>query len=181
MLPRLMNIYLLGYMGCGKTRTGQALAACSGRSFLDLDTLFEERMQTRIPDFFNRFGEAVFREKESELMKETAQYSRCIVALGGGTPCFADNMTWIRNHGYSVYLQMDAGRLAQRLQQPEERQRPLLSGIKPEELYTHIRNHLKEREAYYLQADCTWPGGQVSATALWEHLSLPVAAREKTE
>ena len=176
-----MNIYLMGYMGCGKTRTGRELAAHSGRGFLDLDTLFEETYHTRIPDFFRQYGEAAFREKESALLKKTAKRKRCIIALGGGTPCFNGNMDWLKSHGFSVYLQLSVESLTQRLQKQEKQKRPLLSGLSADEVRNHILNHLKERENYYLQADCIWPGENVSVPELWQCLALHIAAREKTE
>ena len=108
-----MNIYLMGYMGCGKTRAGRRLAAHSQRPFTDLDTLFEKRLGTSIPEYFRQHSEESFRQEERQMLHETAGLDNNIIALGGGTPCFEDNIDWIKSHGISVYLKMNELALCQ--------------------------------------------------------------------
>ena len=164
-----MNIYLMGYMGCGKTRTGRRLAAPAGWPFADLDTLFETRFGTTIHDYFNRHSEEDFRQEECHLLHDTAGLERHIIALGGGTPCYGDNMAWINKHGISVYLKMDALALFHRLSH-SNKIRPLIAGLDADRLLDRIGTQLPQREPYYMQADLTWPGLNVEIPPLWQQL-----------
>ena len=174
-----MNIYLLGYMGCGKTRTGRRLSAYAGRPFTDLDALFEQRHGLSIADYFQQHSEAAFRQEERQLLHETGRLKGHIIALGGGTPCFADNMAWIKGHGVSLYLEMNERMLFQRLSR-SHKHRPLLAGMDPDQLLEQICRQLPQREPYYRQADVTWPGLDVELPPLWQRLQtlLPTNASE---
>jgi shikimate kinase len=164
-----MNIYLIGYMGCGKTKTGRRLAAHAGCPFTDLDNLFESRFGITIQDYFNRHPEEAFRKEERLLLHETAALEGHIIALGGGTPCFEDNMDWIKRHGVSVYLEMNELMLFQRLR-CSHKIRPLLAGLDDDQLLDHICRQLPQRERYYRQADVAWPGLNVEIPPLWQRL-----------
>ena len=164
-----MNIYLMGYMGCGKTRTGRRLSAYAGRPFTDLDTLFETSHGITIADYFQHHSESEFRQEEQQLLHGTASLNNNIIALGGGTPCFADNMEWIKGHGISVFLEMNALMLFQRLRR-SHKVRPLIAGMDDGRLLDHIGRQLPQREPYYRQADLTWPGFDVEIPPLWQRL-----------
>ena len=87
-----MRIYLVGYMASGKSNLGQILAEKLGYAFVDLDYLFEERFRIRVLDFFEKYDEKGFRTIEQSLLHETTGWDNMVIATGGGTPCFFDNM-----------------------------------------------------------------------------------------
>ena len=91
-----MNIYLIGYMYSGKTTLGHKLAVKLGYQWLDLDQVFEQVFHTSIPIFFKRYGEEAFRKLEQKLLHETANNDNTVISTGGGTPCFFDNIQWIK-------------------------------------------------------------------------------------
>jgi len=147
-----MRIYLIGYMASGKSKVGSDLAEMLGYSFSDLDDLFEEKYRISIYDFFFKYGESNFRRIEHDILRETHQMNRSIISTGGGTPCFFDNMNFIRNSGYSVYLRWSIKELVFRLQKVR-RKRPLLEEFEGKDLFKSVAKHLEEREVFYNQAD----------------------------
>jgi shikimate kinase len=147
-----MRIYLVGYMASGKSNLGRLLAGKLGYEFLDLDYLFEERYRISIPDFFEKYDEAAFREIERKLLRETIEMEDVVVSTGGGTPCFFDNMLFIKQAGLSVYLCWKVPALVRRLKMVKLK-RPLLKNIPPEELERHVAGQLHRREVFYTQAD----------------------------
>lgn len=147
-----MRIYLIGYMASGKSKLGRELADGLDYGFLDLDDLFEERYRISILDFFDKYDEQNFRRIEKELLHETAGLENIVIATGGGTPCFFDNMEFIRKHGLSVYLFWETPALISRLNQIRRR-RPLIKDMSAADLETFIQKHLLERESFYRQAD----------------------------
>lgn len=146
-----MRVYLVGYMASGKSSLGRQLAKMLGFAFHDLDTMFEDRYRIGIADFFDRYDEEAFRSLEQKILIESTALSNAVIATGGGTPCFFDNMGIIRESGVSVYLKWPAGLLAERLKRVRKK-RPLLAGIPPEDLEGFITRHLLDREVYYSQA-----------------------------
>ncbi len=144
----MRNIYLLGFAGCGKSTLGKRIAAQLGYQFLDLDALFEQRYGD-ISDFFAKEGEMAFRRIETDLLHETATNINTLISTGGGTPCYGDNMKYINDNGFSVYLYLPAKVLADRLKN-SHKQRPLLRGQC--DLLQYIKQTLPIREMYYRQA-----------------------------
>lgn len=151
-LPLSMKIYLIGLMGTGKSHIGRELAGLLRFQFTDLDDLIEERTGRTIPEIFRIEGEADFRRAEAEALRSLAKAQRLIVATGGGTPCFFDNMHHMRENGITVYLQSPVSLLADRLS-AKPGQRPLLQKA---EVGTRLQERLKEllekREDCYLKA-----------------------------
>lgn len=164
-----MKIYLLGYMGCGKTNLGREMAAISGMAFADLDELFEAKYRVSIMEFFDKYGEQAFRALERDLLRETAGMDETIISTGGGTPCFFDNMDFILSNGLSVYLRMPVGHLAKRLNSIRKR-RPLLKSVDAGVMEEHVTGHLAEREPYYLRATLTADGPAFDAAAILRDL-----------
>lgn len=150
--PTLKRIYLLGYMGSGKSTLGNRLAKSIGYDFIDTDQTFEQKHQIDLEKYFRIYGEKKFRMLEQEVLHETFQLDRAIISTGGGTPCFKDNMQQIKANGFSVYLRMPAEALYQRLIQTK-RIRPLTAGLKDQELLDFIHKTLEKRDLYYEQAD----------------------------
>ncbi|MCH5305109.1 MAG: shikimate kinase [Rikenella sp.] len=148
-----MLIFLVGFMGCGKTTLGRPLAGKLGCRFVDLDRCIEEGEGRTIGEIFAAQGEAHFRTLEHTYLQQViAGNEDAVVATGGGTPCFYDNMALMNASGITVYLKFAPGRLAERLRTART-QRPLVAGKSPEELLAYIEATLAEREAYYGQAN----------------------------
>jgi shikimate kinase len=147
-----MKIYLLGYMASGKSKLGKELSGITGLSFLDLDDLFEERYRIGIVDFFEKYGDAAFRQIEHQLLLETGPLQDTIIATGGGTPCSEENIGFIKANGASIYIRMQVDDLLTRLKSVKKK-RPLLMNVPVEELEQFVRTQLDEREPFYIQAD----------------------------
>lgn len=156
----IMRIYLIGFMGSGKSTLGKRLARRLDYGFQDLDHLLEEQQHMSIPEIFSRHGEEYFREREREVLHQTALHDNMVIATGGGAPCFFDNMDFILANGKSVYLRMSHLSLAHRLENAFTR-RPLLEDLKGESLQQYIAQKLQEREPYYLKAHCVIKGETV--------------------
>ena len=156
-----MRIYLVGYMYSGKTSVGKRLARQLGYAFVDLDELFEQRYRISIPDFFSRYDEAAFRKLEREVLLSTADTDNCVVSTGGGTPCFHNNMAFIKAHGLSIYLEASEGTVLNR-KAKSKKARPVLDALSPDELRTFISKQLAERRPFYEQADLRFSAEDVS-------------------
>ena len=140
-------------MGSGKSTLGRALATAKNISFVDLDAYIAEREKCSVPDIFKNKGEIYFRKKEALYLQEVLQKEEdMVLSLGGGTPCFGNNMQLIQAAGaVSIYLKYQPQTLTQRLLQ-EKDHRPLLAEIKEIDLEEFIRKHLFDRNPYYGQA-----------------------------
>ena len=147
-------IFLIGYMGSGKTTLGKKLANKLDLPFIDTDEEIVKQIGMSITEYFGEHGEAAFRELEREQLHKFAD-SYAVISTGGGAPCFFDNMDWIKANGYAVYLQMSPKALFDRLSQSKLHKRPILIGKSPEELRVFIEEKLTEREPYYSQAHLT--------------------------
>jgi len=165
-----MRIYLIGYMASGKTRMGQEMSALTGYPFIDSDELFEEKYRISVLDFFERYNEESFRKIENEILVETLNYRDAIVATGGGTPCFFDNMEFIKRNGISIYLKVDLKTLVDRLAVVRKK-RPLLKNIPVKELEPFIRTQLAERDLFYNQADFTVDAAIITANDIVRFIS----------
>lgn len=153
-----MKIFLIGFMGSGKSTTGKKLAQELSFEFLDLDEALEKRMGLSIPQLFNEGGEAFFRLKEHETLLEIVKKEGdFVISTGGGTPCFNNNMSIINNSGISVYLYLTPELLAARLDRSKI-ERPLIKGKKGTELVDFISQKLHEREEWYSQSMHTVSG-----------------------
>lgn len=144
-----MRIFLIGFMGCGKTTVGRKLASQLDYPFIDLDKQIVSQTGMPIQDYFREHGESKFRELERDTLRSTAS-ENVIVATGGGAPCFFDNMDWMNANGTTVYIMMPPKALASRLQGASDR--PLINGLHGEELTKFIETKLAEREPFYKQA-----------------------------
>lgn len=146
------KIFLLGFMGCGKSTFGKKLALKLNWNFIDLDDYIEEKEGERIVDIFKHRGEAYFRGLETKAVEATAKMKRTIISTGGGTPCFNNNIESINSLGLSVYIKLSPIVLKKRLLN-ETNKRPLLSGLNEDELLTFIVSKLAEREGDYLKSE----------------------------
>lgn len=147
-----MRIFLVGFMGCGKSTTGRRLARELGARFVDLDREVEMTEGASLMDIFRYEGEEVFRGYERAALERVCEgEGSVVVATGGGTPCYGDNMEYMNARGLTVYLRHSAGQLAQRLS-VSHNPRPLLRGKSEAELYAYVREKLSEREEVYMSS-----------------------------
>lgn len=145
------NIYLMGFMGAGKTTVGQLLAARLHRPFVDLDAEIEARLHLTIPEIFEKFGEPYFRQIESECLLNISRRQQLVVATGGGIILLPANRAAIRQTGCSVYLSWPIKVLLQRIK--DSHHRPLLRGIREEALLPYLEELIQQREHWYKTAD----------------------------
>lgn len=167
-----MRIFLIGFMGSGKTTLGRPLAAKLGDkyAFIDLDKMIEDREQTTVGEIFAQNGEDYFRSLERKYLQDIIlRHDHVVVSTGGGTPCFSRNMELMNTNGVTVYLKLSPGMLAERLGSARA-SRPLLAGKSPEELMQYIIDTLDVREVYYGQANVVVANPSRDATRLVEVL-----------
>lgn len=153
-------------MGAGKSLLAKRLAAELGCAWLDLDDWIEEREGMTIPEIFAQKKESVFRELEAKYLRLTNELSPTIVATGGGTPCFSNNLEWMNEQGVTIYLEAKVETLFQRLR-PAKTNRPLISEKPDDELRVFIAELLAKREEAYSKAQfvckADLPIGELSA------------------
>lgn len=147
----MKNVILIGMMSSGKSTLGKKLSRSLGYKFIDLDKLIERDQGQDISSIFSQKGESYFREVESRILKEIAPDSGIVLASGGGTPCFYDNMEFIKELGFSIFLDVPATDLAKRIENHGKDDRPILSGATS--LEAELKRKIEERLPYYSQAD----------------------------
>lgn len=145
-------IFLIGYMGCGKSTLGRSVAALTGWQFIDLDNYIEQRFHRTVKEIFAEYGEDGFRRRERAMLQEVADFENVIIACGGGTPCFFDNMEWMNRQGTTVFLDTSIDKLHTRLMRGRHK-RPLIADKSDEELLSFIREALEKRMPFYSQAE----------------------------
>ncbi|MDO6802046.1 shikimate kinase [Wenyingzhuangia sp. 1_MG-2023] len=147
-----MKLVLVGYMGCGKSAISKALSNRLEVSRIDLDDYIEMKEGKLISQIFSDQGEIYFRKREMEYLNEIlTKKEDFILSLGGGTPCFGNNMDLVNANATSVYLNANIPTLVERLL-PEKSKRPLIARIEDADLPEFIGKHLFERNQFYLQA-----------------------------
>ncbi|TVR43079.1 MAG: shikimate kinase [Bacteroidia bacterium] len=146
-----MRIFLVGFMGCGKSSLGKRLAKKLNYSFLDLDCRLEELIGMTVSDAFDTHGEEHFRQMEKKVLHETFGLRNTIIATGGGTPCYFDNMEQMKNNGVTVYLKMSPLSLSYRLRYASSN-RPLVKDLTGSDLEQFVDQKLREREPVYAQS-----------------------------
>jgi len=139
-------IYLIGYMGSGKTTLAKQLSKRLPLPFLDTDFEIEKKEKKSVSDIFKDEGELHFRMLETEFLNQIK--NNAIIACGGGMPMHNDNMSIINKRGISIYLKVSANDLANRLKN-EKQHRPLITNIPDEELEDYIKKELQERNSFY--------------------------------
>lgn len=151
------QIYLIGFMGSGKSSVGSSLSKTLNYNFFDMDQIIEERENLSIKEIFSKYGEEYFREKERALLIELLDKNKSVIATGGGVPCFFDNIVMMKNAGFVVYLYLNESALIERLKIEHEKiKRPLLFNKENHEILLMLRT----RENYYKKAhyviDCSY-------------------------
>jgi shikimate kinase len=141
-------VYIIGFMGSGKSTAGKKLASFLGWSFIDLDRKIEEKAGKTIAQIFSQHGESHFRSIETDLLRNVGSSVKTVVSTGGGTPCHGDNMDFMLQTGLTVYLKMTPSQLAGRLMKSTN-ERPLLKNITDDKLIKFIEEKLEYREKWY--------------------------------
>lgn len=144
-------LFLIGFMGSGKSTMGKLIAKAMNWRFIDLDDYIEMKVGESIPSIFEREGEDGFRKMERVALEEVVRFEKVVVATGGGTPCFYENMRFMKLHGLTLYLKLLPQELWKRLL-PVRSSRPLIANKSDEELLHYIEEKLSERELFYNQA-----------------------------
>ena len=148
-------------MGCGKSYWAKMWGERYGITVVDLDTKIEEIENSSINDIFKDFGEEYFRIQERKALLQTVYNKNCIVACGGGTPVYLDNLKWMKENGRVVYLSAEPKDLLKNILS-ETNSRPLLKGLKERELLNFIEAKLIERKPFYEAADLSLNSSDVN-------------------
>jgi shikimate kinase len=150
----VMRIYLLGFMGSGKSTLGRKAATALHVPFFDSDEVVESQAGMSIPEIFNVHGELFFRHLEADVLRQTTFYPKSINAMGGGLPCFEDNMSWLKANGITIYLQWPDDVIKQHLMKLRS-SRPLLSNLNDIDAGLKISELLSLRKPVYDQSAMT--------------------------
>jgi len=165
-----MKIVLVGYMASGKSAVGMVLSKKIGIQFIDLDSYIEAKEQLTITEIFDSKGEIYFRIKEGEYLQELLNLKEdVIISLGGGTPCYGDNMKLIETKSNSFYLKASINTIYERLKN-DSTERPLVSSIGKENLKEYIAKHLFERTVFYQRAKHTITVNEKSVLEIIEEI-----------
>jgi shikimate kinase len=164
------RIFLIGFMGSGKSTIGSGLARKIGYDFVDMDHLIEETAGMTIPGIFSEHGEKVFRKWEHDILLELCQLEKIVVSTGGGAPCHNDLIRIMNEHGITVYIRLPVSVLKDRLMNSKT-ERPLIRGKNEAELLQFIHSLLEEREPFYNQARITVDGSNLEVRELIEALN----------
>ncbi len=166
-----VRIYLLGFMGSGKSTAARRLAARLGLQSIDLDRVIEERSGCSISDIFRYEGEEVFRKRESELLREISNSNdNFVMATGGGASCHSQNMEYMNSMGVTVYLRHSVEQLCSRLTVSKTK-RPLLLSVEQCDLNGFIAEKLQQREEFYHLAQITVDNAGRDVSALLKEIN----------
>ncbi|MEP6595297.1 MAG: shikimate kinase [Ginsengibacter sp.] len=164
-----LKIFLIGFMGSGKTHWGKIWAVKNQLSFYDLDEQIEKTMGESVANIFEKKGEENFREMERYVLRKFDIKNNFIMACGGGTPCFFENLQWMNEQGITIYLQTSPQEILEKVMN-ETKERPLLKKINSSELLFFVEQKLKEREPFYKQAKYILNTKALTITSLSEIL-----------
>lgn len=156
-----MKIFLIGFMGSGKSYLGKLWADANQLPFYDLDYLIEEDERMTVDKIFATYGEDYFREKEAAALRNTDRFTNSIIACGGGTPCYFDNMHWMNKNGVTVFLNETEDNIYKNVQN-DKKVRPLTLGQNEKNLQSFITIKLKDRLTFYNQSKITLLSHQLS-------------------
>jgi len=166
-------IYIIGFMGSGKTTAGKKLASLLGWKFIDLDKKIEEYTGKSIPEIFTANGEEYFRELETQLLRNLKSQANTIISTGGGTPCHSDNMDFMIDTGLTIYLKLTPGQLKSRLS-GSKGERPLIKDFEPAFLQAFIEKKLSDRERWYERSEITFEGMDLDINTLLDSVKAKI-------
>jgi shikimate kinase len=157
-----MKIFLIGLPGCGKSTLGKQLSQKLNIPFIDLDVEIERSKRMPIKEIFKKFGEPSFRKTETAMLKNiSVQREEFVMATGGGTPIFFDNMIFMNNQGRTIFIDVPAREIADRISRSNLEERPLLAKLAPDELKDQIEFLRSQRINFYNQASSRVEGNSI--------------------
>jgi shikimate kinase len=166
-----MLFFINGFMGSGKSHWAKIWAAAYKLGFLDLDEAIAYDEQKTVLDIFETKGEPYFRALEAEKLRTTAQLGSTIIACGGGTPCYGNNLQWMNENGISIYIQCTPEEILRRLiKSQEQEKRPLIKKLNKAELLFFIEKKLKDREPFYNQCNIVLNSLEISELTFEEKI-----------
>lgn len=166
-----MHIFLLGFMGSGKSHWGRLWAAAHNFNFIDLDEELEKQEQKTVAAIFETRGEDYFRQKETILLRSLTAQSNSIVSCGGGTPCFFDNMAWMNKNGLTIFLEATTQFILKNIKNEKDK-RPLIKDKDDAEIIFFIEQKLKERQPYYSKAKIIFPAEDLNIDSIKKVINL---------
>lgn len=150
-----MKLYLIGLLGSGKSFLGKELSRLLKHPFIDLDDVLEQQHGVNVSQLFSEKGEAHFRMLEAGALKKQSTQKEFVMATGGGTPCFHDNMSFINQNGISVFLNTPVSEIVKRLYGEQRKTRPLIANVSDDQLQPTLETMLQSRLKFYNQAHLT--------------------------
>lgn len=159
-----MKIFLIGLMGSGKSFLGEKISQSIQLPFLDLDAEIEKQEGLPVSKIFSAKGQEYFRTIEAVALRKHSERKEFVMATGGGTPCFHDNMNFIIQTGTSIFLNTPVKEILKRLNGPQKKQRPLLEDVQDNDVEQTLEEMLQNRLPFYEKADFTVSGATVSAS-----------------
>lgn len=147
-----MRIFLIGYMGSGKTTIGRDVAERLSLNFVDMDAHIENQQRKTVAEIFTELGEGKFRELERNCLLEVSDYENVVIATGGGAPCFFNNMEIMKAAGETFYINLNPKVLSDRLKTTPIQNRPILANYDGDDLEEFVASALQEREPFYNRA-----------------------------
>lgn len=169
-------VFLIGYMGCGKTTLGEVLARQMQLRFIDLDEYIEARSGKSVVEIFDEMGENRFRELETAALQEVASMTDVIVSCGGGTPCHGDNMALMNASGVTIWLTTSPERITARLLLPEQKcKRPKINTLLPSEVLPLVQKELLSRSVHYARAQMQFDSTDIETAEATERTAYRLA------
>lgn len=167
------RIYLVGYMGAGKSTAAKRLANRLGWEHYDTDALFEGKYRISVDDFFHKYDETLFRKFETQILQSTENLENAVISTGGGTPCFNDNMAWMNEHGTTIFLKISPQSAVSRIQLSKKK-RPLAENKTEAELAAFVEKHYGARMSFYEQAQHVVKGEDLDLEIVVELLNKSI-------
>lgn len=166
-----MLIFLVGYMGCGKSTLGRHMAKELSYKYIDTDTLIEEKYDATIPQIFVLHGESRFREMEREAIQSLDENENAVVSTGGGLPCHFDNIELLNSKGFTIYIEVPEELLLKRISKTNSK-RPLIAHKSQDEMLDYVKDSLEKRKPYYQKAKMKISGGHIQARDIVQLMNM---------
>jgi shikimate kinase len=166
-----MRIFLVGFMGAGKSVVGRRLAKSLNLSFYDLDEEIESHYKMSVSAIFQKYDEACFRKLETSVLESFSNKDDFVLSCGGGTPCFGENMALMNSIGTTIYIKLPTDELVGRISSSYHK-RPLTDGKSDEDLASYVDAMLKKREPFYSMAKITVDASGTDKETLVEKILL---------
>lgn len=175
-----MLLFLIGYMGCGKSTIGRKLSSRLGWDLIDTDSMIERREGISVGEIFDTRGEECFRAMEREVLEEIISRGRdCVVSTGGGLPMWGDNMSVMSGAGETIYIARTAENIASRLSPHGRAKRPKLRGLSDDELVSYMSENIALRDPIYRQSTLVIEAVPLSDGAILDIIVERAGARSK--